>query len=538
MPPVAAAAPTFAYRWYLPFTTKAERGDDGCLYIRDVVGTSEALDRDGEVVDYASAKAAMTEYMSHAMNAASKGTGPLREMHVAKCAGRVISWRGDDKAKKIYLTLKVIAPDAIKLVEEGGYTGVSIGFRRSAKKGNRLFVSRIGEYSLVDAEANPDSFLPLEEMSEDAFVTDAKLWTDRQGLEIVQAAVAQLSNLLFVREAVHAHEGIEGDAESPLPEQADALVEQTAEFTRILFLHELDEALENMDAEQVTAGRKLFDDFLQTVKGHQTAKAKTALVLATTAESMKASFNSAAQRLHKETPMDPKELAEAKRAKGEALTIEEMKLLGLEYAVAKGADGEDGMSAEHKRHAKAFVAYHEKMADHHEKMAGHLATHKEAMHASVHKDFMDAHREAAAHHKEAAAHVKECAKMLGHKKGGEPEPVETTKSVADQVAEAVAAALPAAVEKATAPLKAELDTTKAKLKEVEDSPAARVLPANSGPAAETKAVMTPELDKKITDTAMADPQFGADIARGIFAHAFAARAARRTNTAAAAAGGK
>lgn len=397
------------FPWYVTLSlddAKLSRGDDGCLYIRDVVGTSETLDRDGEVVDYLSAKACMADFM----NRTSRKSGPLREQHTQKVAGRVIGWKPSDDDKAVKIDLKIIADDAIKLVENGGYTGVSIGFRRAFKVGNRLVVKRIGEFSLVDAEANPDSALPLEKAEGD---------DTRKGLGLVSYFIGLLQNLLMVRDSLQAERAGEGD-KSETPEAADALARDAAELAREMFEEEVAEALGDMDEDEATAGQKKLAEFSGELKAKESKLGETGVAVRKALNAAMDSYEQAVKR-QKEAPVE-NDAEKAVRLETE-LKAANARIVELETEQKAVKDG--GMSGDHKRHAKAFVAMHKSIGD-------HLKEHEKAMHPSVHKDFSAAH-------KAAAPHAEHAAKMLdGHKEAGETFDLDTFKSLLDEgIAKAV-----------------------------------------------------------------------------------------------------
>jgi hypothetical protein len=388
------ARPVFPWYAYMDFkSAKMERGEDGCLYVKDVIGTSEAEDRDGEVVDYLSVKAAMDDFM----NRTGHGTGPLRRQHMGDAGGRVIAWRGDDDKKQIKIDLKIIGQETIELVENGGYTGVSIAFRRAYKEGNKLYVKRIGEWALVDNESNPDSSLPIAKAEAD---------TDRKGLGLVQWFVGILANLIAVREQVKFEKGAEGD-QSELPEKADALARSAAEMARDMFEEEVAEALGDMDEDEVSAGSKAMSELVGTVSSKAGKLGAAAQDLKGAVMMARDSYDTAAKR-RKEAPVTKAEQdAKAAQAILDALIETDMKA---------GKDGTAGMSAHHQAHAKALHGLHSDMTEHHKAFGEHLDTHAKAMHPDVHKAFTGVHKAMGATLKAHAAHAASAGKMVGGKK--------------------------------------------------------------------------------------------------------------------------
>ena len=462
--PSALAGPRFPYQIFVPFTEKMEAQDDGSLHISGIIGTSERLDLDREIVDYPSAKAAMSDYMNRSKTKRAQGTGPLRFMHQPITSGRVIGWRADDEKKQIAIDIRVTDPVHVKMCENGDLTGVSIGFRRAAKEGNRLYVKRIGEFSIVDDPANPDSGFPDGK--------NASGDTDRKGLSLVQYAITCLTNLLMLRDAAHFEASSEADA-SKVPAMADAAVVATAEMTREMFDEEIDEALEDMEEQDVQASGKLFDDLEAAIDGKSaTIGATCAGAIRKSARAMQASLTLALKR-SKEAPMADEVKVTDPAPAGE-----------VEVTKAESAD----MTESHKRHAGALVEAHKNLGE-------ALGEHEKSMHPSVHKAF-------GAVHKAMSGHAAHAAKMLGNKKwAGEAEPVDVTKAVADAVALALA------------PMQATIDAQAAEITKLSKTPAAAPIPLGGvkpkDEEAEVKKGVTPEMERELTDRARRDPEFGA-----------------------------
>jgi len=108
--------------------------------------TTEALDSQGEIVSKKAVSAALEDYMQYAN---------VREMHQASAVGKTKSAKLDDKG--LYIGVKVVDRDAWEKVEEGVYTGFSIGGRVTTMKGNEITQMTLSEISLVDRPANPEA---------------------------------------------------------------------------------------------------------------------------------------------------------------------------------------------------------------------------------------------------------------------------------------------------------------------------------------------------------------------------------------------
>lgn len=166
----AAGAPRFnvadgsKFRLVVPFT-KTEKLDDGRLMVEGVA-TSEAVDSDGEVMDYASAKAAFAAW-----------PGNIREQHDPKKAvGRAVEIMPDDATKTIILRSFISsgAPDTQAKILDGTLSCYSIGgtvAKRTPEKATkadgtevdvrRVILGSLTETSVVDQGANPETGIAL-----------------------------------------------------------------------------------------------------------------------------------------------------------------------------------------------------------------------------------------------------------------------------------------------------------------------------------------------------------------------------------------
>jgi hypothetical protein len=116
------------------------------------IASTEAVDSDGEVIEYEGIKKSLADYMEFAN---------LREMHQLKAAGVVLEANPDDATKTISIKAKVVDKDAWEKVKEGVYKGFSIGGRALSRIGNRIKEIRLNEISLVDRPANPEALITL-----------------------------------------------------------------------------------------------------------------------------------------------------------------------------------------------------------------------------------------------------------------------------------------------------------------------------------------------------------------------------------------
>lgn len=117
----------------------------------------EALDKAGEIMDYASARPEFERWSGEIAKASGeKSVGNLRAMHQKHAAGKFTKVEFDDEAKKVLVEFKVVDPvDRVKCAE-GVYTGLSVGgsyvkrWDDEVVKGATRYTPRPVEGSLVD----------------------------------------------------------------------------------------------------------------------------------------------------------------------------------------------------------------------------------------------------------------------------------------------------------------------------------------------------------------------------------------------------
>lgn len=190
------------------------------------IASTEAMDSDGEVIEYEGIKKSLADYMKF---------GNLREMHQLKAAGIVLEASPDDATKTIGIKAKVVDKDAWEKVKEGVYKGFSIGGRAMSRIGNRIKEIRLNEISLVDRPANPEALITLfkaDDSQDEAAGLRAQVEKLTQALEAVKAqpsqdvnksldAVGRLARIFqdleWLRSSVQMEEEMEGDTASRLP---------------------------------------------------------------------------------------------------------------------------------------------------------------------------------------------------------------------------------------------------------------------------------------------------------------------------------
>lgn len=121
------------------------------------IATTEALDSQGDIVDYEASKKAFSEWK-----------GNIREMHGNTSVGKAIDIQFDDVNKQVtlssYISESADGQNAWTKIKEGILTGYSIGGRmlevikdKSVSGANRIMNYSLSETSLVDNPANPEA---------------------------------------------------------------------------------------------------------------------------------------------------------------------------------------------------------------------------------------------------------------------------------------------------------------------------------------------------------------------------------------------
>ena len=121
----------------------------------------EQPDHTNEIMDYTTSKPFFERWSAGvAKDSGGKSLGNVREMHEAWAAGKLVSFSPDDQAKGFFVGAKVVDDAAWTKVEEGVYTGFSVGgqyVRRWPDQDRRLtrYTANPGEISLVDRPCVP-----------------------------------------------------------------------------------------------------------------------------------------------------------------------------------------------------------------------------------------------------------------------------------------------------------------------------------------------------------------------------------------------
>ena len=130
---------------------------------REVWGrmAQEVADRSSEIMDYESSKPLFEKWSGDVAQATDgKSLGNVREMHSNVAAGKVISLKFDDAQKSMDIGVKVVDDNSWRKVQEGVFTGFSIGgkyLKKWADGSLTRYTASPSEVSLVDRPCMPSA---------------------------------------------------------------------------------------------------------------------------------------------------------------------------------------------------------------------------------------------------------------------------------------------------------------------------------------------------------------------------------------------
>lgn len=138
---------------YAPIS-KMEQQSDGTLKVWGVAST-EAVDKDGEVIRASAMKEALPDYMEW---------GAIREMHSNIAAGTCLEAGVNEETGQTLICAHVVDPTSVLKVQKGVLKGFSIGGTATATDPlNKKVITGLvlNEISLVDKPANPEAVITL-----------------------------------------------------------------------------------------------------------------------------------------------------------------------------------------------------------------------------------------------------------------------------------------------------------------------------------------------------------------------------------------
>ena len=124
----------------------------------------EEPDNSDEILDYESSKPHFLDWSNRAQKrSGGKSLGNLRSMHQNIAAGKLIELRPDDVSKGFYVGAKIIDDGEWKKVEQGVYTGFSVGgsylkrWQDFRNPGKMRYTAKPTELSIVDSPCIPSA---------------------------------------------------------------------------------------------------------------------------------------------------------------------------------------------------------------------------------------------------------------------------------------------------------------------------------------------------------------------------------------------
>jgi len=209
------------------------------------IGTSEAVDAEGEIVDYESSKPFIEAWSGAALaRSGGKSYGNVREMHQSWAAGKLSEpVVFDDTNKAVIITSYVSDDDAWKKCLDGTYTGFSICGPIVGDKWadpNNLGVKRFTcapiEFSLCDLPCNPEAVFTAVKTggvseqrkfkrpgSGEKEPTVAKTAIAQKSMYNISDLSSLISSLRWTQEDLVYERDIEGDG-SPVPDKLKAAI--------------------------------------------------------------------------------------------------------------------------------------------------------------------------------------------------------------------------------------------------------------------------------------------------------------------------
>lgn len=198
---------------------------------REVTGViaEEAVDKANEIFDYATSKDYIQKW-SESFEKATEGRslGNVRAQHSSIAAGKLLTINFDDAAKKISVTAKIVDDNEWKKVDEGVYTGFSIGGRyvkRWADGQYQRYTASPAEVSIVDNPCMHGALFTAikadgsQEMRK--FVGGEK--EVKKSMWDIGRLSCVLEDLDWMREALECEREYEGDA-SDIPDKLKAWI--------------------------------------------------------------------------------------------------------------------------------------------------------------------------------------------------------------------------------------------------------------------------------------------------------------------------
>jgi hypothetical protein len=162
----------------------------------------EQVDKSNEIFDYASSKPYFQQWSADAMERTTKADLPIsygnvRAQHSKIAAGKLIHIEFDDANKCIPVVAKIVDDNEWKKVQEGVYSGFSVGgkyIRKWADGGSTRYTAQPSEVSIVDSPCMPSATFSAVKSAgadDDMVRRSDGFWVRRRDLQKTDAVFAQ-----------------------------------------------------------------------------------------------------------------------------------------------------------------------------------------------------------------------------------------------------------------------------------------------------------------------------------------------------------
>jgi hypothetical protein len=243
------------------------------------IGTSEALDGEGEIFDYPSSKPYVQAWSDGVYTRSQgKSYGNIREMHQLSAVGKLSEpIIFDDTQKLVILTSYISDDQAWKKCFDGTYTGFSISgpvigdkWSDAGTPGAKRYTCAPVEFSICDAPCNPDAFFTAVKAggateqrkfkAATAAEKEPNVATAQKSMYNIGDLASIISSLRWTQEDLVWERESEGDG-SPVPDKLKAAITSLCEVLVDLAREESAELVGAMKTSQVikamkTAGAK------------------------------------------------------------------------------------------------------------------------------------------------------------------------------------------------------------------------------------------------------------------------------------------
>lgn len=173
------------------------------------IAADETPDKADEIFDYSTSKPYFEEWSGDISKATDgKSLGNIRAMHTGIAAGKVTQIVMDDEAKSIPICAKVVDDNEWKKVEEGVYTGFSIGgsyvkrWKDPSDITKTRYTAKPAEISLVDLSCNPSA--TFEVIKADGLTEQREFKRSETLLEVNKTILADMQKAFAENDLVKA----------------------------------------------------------------------------------------------------------------------------------------------------------------------------------------------------------------------------------------------------------------------------------------------------------------------------------------------